>query len=149
MSNESNYSDDINTLVENTSIHFEDRHDDSDDVVATQTGSVNEVDLEKQEHTTSTVEGITNQGVQKYENCESCADKEQLLTNIETVDIEHESRLKIVVENVENISSTDAEIEKKKTTEFDQNRNFQIDEENSEKLTIGLTNNGNEVSVID
>ena len=147
LSNESNYSDDIKSLVENTGTHLEDRNSDSDDVLVinTQAGSVNEVNLEKQEHTTSKLEGITNYSVQKYENCESCAGKEQLCTNVEDVDFEHESKLKIA-ENVETVSSTDAGIEIKKTVEFDQNRNFQIEQENSEKLN-GLTNNGNGVSV--
>ena len=147
LSNESNYSDDIKSLVENTGTHLEDRNGDNDDVLAinTQAGSVNEVNLEKQEHTTSKLEGITNYSVQKYENCESCAGKEQLCTNVEDVDFEHESKLKIA-ENVETVSSTDAGIEIKKTVEFDQNRNFQIEQENPEKFN-GLTNNGNGVSV--
>ena len=147
LSNESNYSDDIKSLVENTVTHWEDRNGDNDDVLAinTQAGSVNEVNLEKQEHTTSKLEGITNYSVQKYENCESCAGKEQLCTNVEDVDFEHESKLKIA-ENVETVSSTDAGIEIKKTVEFDQNRNFQIEQENPEKFN-GLTNNGNGVSV--
>ena len=147
LSNESNYSDDIKSLFENTGTHLEDRNGDNDDVLAinTQAGSVNEVNLEKQEHTTSKLEGITNYSVQKYENCESCAGKEQLCTNVEDVDFEHESKLKIA-ENVETVSSTDAGIEIKKTVEFDQNRNFQIEQENPEKFN-GLTNNGNGVSV--
>ena len=146
LSDESNYSDDIKSLVDNAGTHLEDRNGDSDDVLAinTQAGTVNEVSLEKQEHTTSNLEGITNHDVQKYENCESYANKEQLCTTVEEVDIEHESKLKIVVEDAENISSTDAEKEKKKTVEFDQNRNFEIEGENSEKLN-GLANNGNEV----
>ena len=144
LSNESNYSDDIKSLVENTGTHLEDENGDSADVLAinTQAGSVNEVNLEKQEHTTSKLEGITNHDVQKFKNCESYDDKEQVCTNVEDIDIEHESKLKIAVENVKNISSANAEIEKKKTVEFDQNRNF----ENSEKLD-GLNNNGNKVSV--
>ena len=147
LSNESNYSDDIKSLVENTGTHIEDRNDSSENVLAinTQAGSINEVNLEKQEHTTSKLEGITNYSVQKYENCESCAGKEQLCTNVEDVDFEHESKLKIA-ENVETVSSTDAGIEIKKTVEFDQNRNFQIEQENPEKFN-GLTNNGNGVSV--
>ena len=148
LSNESNNSDDIKSLVENTDTHLEDINNDSDDVqaIVTEAGKVNEVNLEKQEHTTSKLEGITNHNVQKYENCESYGDKEQVCNNIEDVDIEHESKLKIAVENMENISSLDAETEKKKTVEFDQNRNFDIEQENSEKLD-GLNNNGNEVSV--
>lgn len=148
LSNESNNSDDIKSLVENTDIHLEDINNGSDDVLATVTeaGKVNEVNLEKQERTTSKLEGITNHNVQKYENCESYDDKEQVCNNIEDVDIEHESKLKIAVENMGNISSLDAETEKKKTVEFDQNRNFDIEQENSEKLD-GLNNNGNQVSV--
>ena len=148
LSNVSNYSDDIKSLVENTGTHLEDRNGDNDDVLAinTQAGSVNEVNLEKQEHTTSKLEGITNHDVQKYENCESCDDKEQVHTNVKEVDIEHESRIKAAVENVENISSADAETEKKKTVEFDQNRNLEIGQENSEKLD-GMNNNGNGISV--
>ena len=148
LSNESNYSDDIKSLVENTGTHIEDRNDSSENVLAinTQAGSINEVNLEKQEHTTSKLEGITNHDVQKYENCESCDDKEQVHTNVKEVDIEHESRIKAAVENVENISSADAETEKKKTVEFDQNRNLEIGQENSEKLD-GMNNNGNGISV--
>lgn len=47
---------------------------------------------------------------------------------------------------MENISSADAETEKKKTVEFDQNRNLEIGQENSEKLD-GMNNNGNGISV--
>ena len=92
----------------------EERNGDSDDVLAinTQTGSVNEVNLEKQEHTTSKLKGVTNHDVQKYENCESYNDKEQVCTNDEEVDIEHESKLKTAIENVENLSSANGEREK-------------------------------------
>ena len=43
--------------------------------------------------------------------------------------------------------SSEAETQKRKTEETDQNGNFEIEQENSEKLN-GLNNNGNEVSVI-
>ena len=44
---------------------------------------------------------------------------------------------------MENISSADAEREKKKTVAFDKNRYFDIEQENLEKLN-GLNNNGSE-----
>ena len=113
-------SDDIKSLVENFGIYLEYVNGSSDDFLATftQTGSVNELN----------------------------ADNEQESAKVENVDIKYESKFKTVAENVEKISS-EAETQKKKIEESDQNGNFEIGEENSEKLN-GLNNNGNKVSVI-